>query len=83
MTRLRAIRNFVKSVAVVGNEATLTCTISMPSDGVTSEGASVLDLARQGYQGGQNREPSFDGHNRHGKLRYSWAADLGPFKPGR
>lgn len=58
MTRLRAIRNFVKSVAVVGNEATLTCTISMPSDGVTSEGASVLDLARQGYQGGQNREPS-------------------------
>ena len=29
---------------------------------------------------GQNQEPSFDGLNRHGKLRYSWAVDLGPFK---
>ena len=26
---------------------------------------------------------TFDGHNRHEKLRYSWAVDLGPFKPGR
>ena len=26
---------------------------------------------------------SFDGHNRHGKLRYAWAVDLGPFKLGR
>ena len=26
---------------------------------------------------------SLDGHNSNGKLRYSWAADLGPFKPGR
>ena len=25
---------------------------------------------------GQNQEPSFDGLNRHGKLRYSWAVDL-------
>ena len=32
---------------------------------------------------GQNQEPSFDGHNRHGNLRYAWAVDLGPFKPGR
>ena len=24
-----------------------------------------------------------DRHNSNGKLRYSWAADLGPFKPGR
>ena len=27
--------------------------------------------------------PSFHGHNRHGNLRYAWAVDLGPFKPGR
>ena len=26
-----------------------------------------------------SREPSFDGLNRHGKLKYSWAVDLGPF----
>ena len=25
---------------------------------------------------------SFDGLNNNGKLRYSWAVDLGPFKPG-
>jgi hypothetical protein len=25
---------------------------------------------------GQNQEPSFDGHNSNGKLRYSWAVDL-------
>ena len=30
-----------------------------------------------------SREPSFDGLNRHGKLKYSWAVDLGPFKLGR
>ena len=30
-----------------------------------------------------NREPSFDGLNRHGKLRYLWAVDLGPFKLAR
>ena len=29
------------------------------------------------------KEPSFFGINRHGKLRYSWAVGLGPFKPGR
>ena len=31
-------------------------------------------------QTAQNQEPSFDGHNRHANLRYSWAVDLGPFK---
>ena len=34
-------------------------------------------------QTGQNREYSIDGLNRHEKLRYSWAVDLGRFKPGR
>ena len=28
------------------------------------------------HQTGQYQEPSFDGLNRHGKLRYSWAVDL-------
>ncbi len=46
--RKALIRNFVKGVEVVGDEATLTYTIPMPSDGVTSEGASVLDFVQSG-----------------------------------
>ena len=40
------IRNFVEGIEVVGDEATLTYTIPMPSDGVTSESASVLDFVK-------------------------------------
>ena len=29
---------------------------------------------------GQNQEPSLDGLNSNGKLRYSWAVELGTFK---
>ena len=46
--RKALIRNFVKGVEIVGDEATLTYTIPMPSDGVTSEGASVLDFVQSG-----------------------------------
>ena len=42
------IRNFVQGVEVVGEEATLTYTIPMPSDGVTSEGTAVLDFVQSG-----------------------------------
>ena len=42
------IRNFVESIEVVGDEATLTYTIPMPNDGVTSESASVLDFVKSG-----------------------------------
>ena len=42
------IRNFVEGIEVVGDEATLTYTIPMPSDGVTSESASVLDFVKSG-----------------------------------
>ena len=42
------IRNFVEGIEVVGDEATLTYTIPMPSDGVTTEGASVLDFVQSG-----------------------------------
>ena len=31
----------------------------------------------------RNFTPSSGRHNSNGKLRYSWAVDLGPFKPGR
>ena len=30
-----------------------------------------------------SKRSSSDGHNSNGKLRYSWAVDLGPFKLGR
>ena len=34
--RKALIRNFVEGIEVVGDEATLTYTVPMPSDGVTS-----------------------------------------------
>ena len=46
--RKALIRNFVEGIEVVGDEATLTYTIPMPSDGVTSESASVLDFVQSG-----------------------------------
>ena len=42
------IRNFVQGIEVVNDEATLTYTIPMPSDGVTSEEAPVLDFVQSG-----------------------------------
>ena len=39
--RKALIRNFVERIEVAGDEATLTYTIPMPNDGVTSESASV------------------------------------------
>ena len=46
--RKALIHNFVKSIEVTGDEATLTYTIPIPSAGVTSEGASVLYFAQSG-----------------------------------
>ena len=46
--RKALIRNFVEGVEVTGDEAVLTYTIPMPSDGVTTESASVLDFVQSG-----------------------------------
>ena len=46
--RKALIRNFVEGIEVVGGEATLTYTVPMRSDGVTSESASVLDFVKSG-----------------------------------
>ena len=48
LERKALIRNFVKGIEVVGDEAILTYTIPMPRDGVTSEWASVLDFVQSG-----------------------------------
>ena len=81
--RKALIRNFVEGIEVMGDEATLTYTVPMPSDGVTSESASVLDFVKSGGPDLTKSRTSFVRHNSNGKLRYSWAVDLGPFKPGR
>ena len=41
-------RNFLEGIEVVGDEATLTYTVPMPNDGVTTESASVLDFVKSG-----------------------------------
>ena len=46
--RKALIRNFVKGIEILGDEAVLTYTIPMPADGVTSESASVLDFVQSG-----------------------------------
>ena len=46
--RKALIRNFVEGIEVVGDEAVLTYTIPMPSDGVSTESASVLDFVHPG-----------------------------------
>ena len=46
--RKALIRNFVEGIEVMGDEATLTYTVRMPSDGVMSESASVLDFVKSG-----------------------------------
>ena len=46
--RKALIRNFVQGIEVVGDEARLTYTIPMPSDGVKSESAPVLDFVQSG-----------------------------------
>ena len=40
------IRNFVEGIEVEGDEATLTYSVPMPSDGAMSESASVLDFVK-------------------------------------
>ena len=57
------------------NNADITLTIPIESEPTTEDSVSIQILANV-----QTLEPSFDGHNRHGNLRYSWAVDLGPFK---
>ena len=46
--RKALIRNFVEGIEVNADEAVLMYTIPMPSDGVTSESASVLDFVQSG-----------------------------------
>ena len=57
--RKALIRNFVEGIEVVGDEATLTYTVPMPNDGVTTESASVLDFVKSSPPG-EARTPRRD-----------------------
>ena len=46
--RKALIRNFVQGIEIVEDQAVLTYTIPMPSDGVTSDSAPVLDFVQSG-----------------------------------
>ncbi len=54
---------------------------STPGEGHTC--GLKTKLASPAHHTEQNQEPSFNELNRHGKLKYSWSVDLGPFRPGQ
>ena len=71
--RKEFLQMVVEEVIIDKNDnVDITLAIPVESKPTTEDSVSVQTL-----------EPPFDGLNRHGKLRYSWAVDLGPFKPGR
>ena len=71
--RKEILQMVVEEVIVDRNDnVDITLAIPIDSKPTTEDSVSVQTL-----------EPAFDGHNRHGNLRYAWAVDLGPFKPGR
>ena len=77
--RKEFLQMVVEEVIVDGNDnVTITLTIPIDSKPTTEDSVSVQTLENV-----QTLEPSFLGINKHGKLRYSWAVGLGPFKPGR
>ena len=56
----------------------ITLAIPIESEPTTEDSVSVQTLANL-----TTLETSLSGLNRHGKLKYSWAVGLGPFKPGQ
>ena len=73
------LQMFVEEVIVDRNDnADITLAIPIESEPTTEDSVSVQTL-----ESVQTQEPSLSGLNRHGKLNYSWAVGLGPFKLGR
>ena len=69
----------VEEVIIDRNDnVNITLAIPVDSKPTTEDSVSVQTL-----ESVQTQEPSFDGLNRHGKLKYSWVVGLGPFKPGQ
>ena len=76
----KAFLQMVVEEVIVHRNDNVDITLAIPIDSkpTTEDSVSVQTL-----ESVQNLERSFFGINRHGKLRYSWAVGLGPFKPGR
>ena len=74
--RKEIMQTVVEEVIVHKNDnVDLTLAIPTESEPTTEDSVSVQTL-----ESIQTLEPSFGGLNRHGKLKYSWAVALGPFK---
>ena len=75
--RKEILKTVVEEVIVDrNNNVGITVAIPIDSEPTTEHSVQTPETV-------QTVEPSFDGHNSNGKLRYSWEVDLGPFKPGR
>ena len=70
----KQILQMVGEEVIVDRDDNVDITLAIPieSEPTTEDSVTVISLT-----------PSFDRLNRHGKLRYSWAVDLGPFKIAR
>ncbi len=76
----KAFLQMVVEEVIVHRNDNVDITLAIPIDSkpTTEDSVSVQTL-----ESVQNLERSFDGLNRHGKLKYSWLVGLGPFKPGQ
>ena len=70
----KQILQMVGEEVIVDRDDNVDITLAIPieSEPTTEDSVTVISLT-----------PSFDGLNRHGKLKCSWAVGLGPFKPGQ
>ena len=74
----KGILQMVVEEIIVDRNDKVVITLGIPIESESTAGDSVQTLENI-----QTLEPSFDGLNRHGKLKYSWVVGLGPFKPGQ
>ena len=72
--RKALIRNFVEGIEVTGDEAVLTYTIPMPSDGVTSESASTDTIATE--NSGTRGRPIWVHSSQVGKADSKWVCHV-------
>ena len=72
--RRKEILQMVVEEVVIDRDNNVNITLTIPIDDNSPEPESVAIASK---------ESSFGGLSRHGKLKYSWAVGLGPFKPGQ
>ena len=81
--RKEFLQMVVEEVIVDRNDnVVITLAIPIESKPTTEDPVQTSDSV-QNLETVQTLGPSFGGLSRHGKLKYSWAVGLGPFKPGQ